>query len=325
MQIQPFANQVYEKISLYNSFLINVHPHPDLDTIGSAIGLKKVLEILGKKVDIVCPDTIDKVFDVLQAREHIRTVDFKELDFSIYDAFFIVDTRDLVRMSLHKYFTLPDIPVFVIDHHDNNNIPSPDRLVVPEAPSSSYLLYHLFQEWQVELTEPIATCLLAGILIDTEFMKYTRQPVETAQVVADLLKKGARMQTLVEDYFSIQDASFLRFLGTCLHGIIIEGHCMWSIIPYAQFSEFSSLSNARETIANMFFRNIKGIDLGILLIEEQPGHIQASFRSSSKVDAAKLAQQFGGGGHIDRSGAAISGNLEETSAAVIAAGKAASA
>jgi phosphoesterase RecJ-like protein len=53
---------------------------------------------------------------------------------------------------------------------------------------------------------------------------------------------------------------------------------------------------------------------------EQPrGGVKVSFRSRGAVDVARLAEQFGGGGHRQASGAILATSLDEARARVLGA------
>jgi phosphoesterase RecJ-like protein len=57
---------------------------------------------------------------------------------------------------------------------------------------------------------------------------------------------------------------------------------------------------------------------------EQPrGGVKDSFRSQSRVDVARLAEQFGGGGHRLASGAILETSLDEARKRVLSAVEAA--
>ncbi len=58
-------------------------------------------------------------------------------------------------------------------------------------------------------------------------------------------------------------------------------------------------------------RSIKGVELSIFIREEKDG-CKLSFRSKGNVDASKLAENFGGGGHFNAAGAFVSLPLNDT-------------
>ena len=49
----------------------------------------------------------------------------------------------------------------------------------------------------------------------------------------------------------------------------------------------------------------------MIFVEQKDGGFKISFRSRCHVDCAKLAEQFGGGGHKAAAGAFVKGSLAE--------------
>jgi phosphoesterase RecJ-like protein len=59
-------------------------------------------------------------------------------------------------------------------------------------------------------------------------------------------------------------------------------------------------------------RSITGVEVGLLFMEQPRGGVKVSFRSRARVDVARVAERFGGGGHRLASGATLqSASVEE--------------
>jgi len=65
--------------------------------------------------------------------------------------------------------------------------------------------------------------------------------------------------------------------------------------------------------------SLRGVDIGLLFIEQARGGVKVSFRTRADVDCARLAGQFGGGGHRAAAGATIMGPMPEIIERVLAA------
>ena len=59
-------------------------------------------------------------------------------------------------------------------------------------------------------------------------------------------------------------------------------------------------------------RNIEGIDCAIFMYQTDVMEYKVSLRSNEKIDAAKVAAYFGGGGHVRAAGFDIYGNKQDT-------------
>src|SRR5205807_2215156 len=66
-------------------------------------------------------------------------------------------------------------------------------------------------------------------------------------------------------------------------------------------------------------RSLAGVEVALFLMEQPRGGVKVSFRSQARVDVAKVAEQFGGGGHRLASGATLDDPLPEARARVLAA------
>ena len=72
-----------------------------------------------------------------------------------------------------------------------------------------------------------------------------------------------------------------------------------------------------------FTRSVAGVEVGLLFMEQPRGGVKVSFRSREQVDVARLAQQFGGGGHRLAAGAIVEAALPEARRRVLDAVRAA--
>ena len=66
-----------------------------------------------------------------------------------------------------------------------------------------------------------------------------------------------------------------------------------------------------------YTRMINGVEVGMLFRETAPNTIKIGFRSKGKIDVARIAEYYGGGGHNQAAGAVQIGGLEEISRKVV--------
>ena len=65
--------------------------------------------------------------------------------------------------------------------------------------------------------------------------------------------------------------------------------------------------------------SLRGVEVGLLFIEQARGGIKLSLRSRDGLDCARLAGEFGGGGHRAAAGATLPEPLAESVERVLAA------
>ena len=68
-----------------------------------------------------------------------------------------------------------------------------------------------------------------------------------------------------------------------------------------------------------FPRLIEGIEIGVVLREQEEGQCKISVRTSPNYDACAICQRLDGGGHKAAAGATVSGDVETGRVAVLRA------
>src|SRR5207249_699471 len=89
-------------------------------------------------------------------------------------------------------------------------------------------------------------------------------------------------------------------------------------IRRADYAATGATPQDTEDMVN-YTRGMAGIEVGLFFMEQPRGGVKISFRSRARVDVAKLAEQFGGGGHRLASGAIIETTLDEARERVLQA------
>ena len=92
--------------------LILCHKNPDPDTLGSAFGLKHILEYLGSAAHVACGERPSKKFDFITNGNSL------ELDGEEYERIIAVDVAS--PMQLGDLSFLVDKVDLIIDHHAMN-------------------------------------------------------------------------------------------------------------------------------------------------------------------------------------------------------------
>jgi len=305
---------IFQEIKQSKNILINVHRNPDLDSIGSATALYRALNKIGKKVTLVCPHEIPENYRFLKGADLVLTIDFKtwaDTDVRPYDLFLILDSGSYDVVTGSKEIKLPDVKKIIIDHHRTNNWENyVERILDIKASSTSEIIFNLLNDWEVEFDSDIATSLFAGISSDTVFFKYDQNAKNTFKITAELLDKGADRDKVVEQAFDSFDFDLVRTIGEFLTKIRKGDRYIYSVLDNETYVKFGKQKGAREIVANLFARSIKGFDFGIMAVEYEVGKFALSFRSK-KTDVSIIAQKFGGGGHKNAAGATIYGNIDQ--------------
>ena len=306
------SSKILEIIKNSNNILINIHRNPDLDSVGSATAMYQVLTKMGKKVTLICPHEIPENFKFLKGANLVEIIDFKNLN---GDLFLILDSGSYDIVTGSKEIKLPDVKKIIIDHHRTNNWEGYlIRLLDSQSSATCEIIYKMFLDWGIEIDSDIATSLFSGIASDTVFFKYSTNSKSTFKIASELLELGAENDKLVTQVFDNLDFNLVKMMGECLtkmeKGNSLAGKYVYSIVDNKTFVKYGEQKGAREIVANLFARSIKGFDFGIILVEYEKDKFAMSFRSKN-TEVSELAKKFGGGGHKNAAGATIYGSIDQ--------------
>ena len=287
--------------------LINAHRHPDSDSVGSALAFYEFLIKLRKEVKVICPDelTEDNIF--LPFSEKVEKIDFKTFDFSSWDTLLILDSSNWEMVSGDSRIKIPDINILLIDHHITSKRFGNINLVDEVVSSTSELVYFIFRDWRVKLTESISQNLLAGIICDTGILQYPNVTPQTLEAARDLIIKGANKNVIVENLYRNYPFNQLKLWGEILNKMEFdqEGKFVYSAISYDIYKKYEEPVGAKETASSMFCPVVKGSDFGMIMIEQKKDNLSVSFRSKKDFNVAEIAEALDGGGHVLAAGATI--------------------
>lgn len=305
--------KILNEIKKAKSILLNAHRNPDLDSIGASTAMKKVLENMGKKVEIVCPTAVPIDFLFLKGADKIKKVDFLSFNFRSYDLFIVLDSGSYDIVTGSKQIKLRKNPEIVIDHHQTNKFTDVNyRLYDHKASATCEIIYKLLIDWGINIDQDLATGLFSGIAGDTVFFRYTENTKETYKIIGDLVERGADKDLLVEKIFNNYEFASIQLVGEFLKNMKKEKNFVWSAVDYETFSKYNRPKGIRELAADLFFQSVKGAKFGLAMLEEEKGKVSLSFRSIKDTDVSKIAKTLGGGGHKNAAGATVMGEFKNT-------------
>jgi phosphoesterase RecJ-like protein len=90
----------------------------------------------------------------------------------------------------------------------------------------------------------------------------------------------------------------------------MEGKCIVSKMSLDMMRFYGITSKDMDGIVNQL-RYTKGVEVSIFMYELEPMKWKISLRSCGLVNVAKVAEFFGGGGHVRASGCNIAGSFHD--------------
>jgi phosphoesterase RecJ-like protein len=142
----------------------------------------------------------------------------------------------------------------------------------------------------------------------------------TLRVAARLIDLGARPDILYRQLYEQFSLGRIRLAGCVLSRVTLdcEGKLAYTWVESGDFDRCGARPVDTEDLVNECLK-IGGTQCAFIAVEQLNKSIKISFRSRAGVDVAALAEQFGGGGHKQASGATLSGSLPDAIQRVLAA------
>lgn len=305
------------------------HRNPDLDAIGSAIGIVKIARIHGVKASVVL-DVNHVNYDVgrLIAKMQAAGID-KDVFISPKDALEAATDESLLVLTDHSKYSITYDPelykrlknrLIIIDHHRRGEeFPENPMLVYiePYASSTCELVTEMI-EYQPQggegvLTDLEASAMLAGITVDSkEFSlrtgtrtfdaaSYLRSIGADTQVVSELLKEN------IDNYLQRSHlVSTIDMIEPNMALLMGEDNKIYDPIITAQAAD-TALS-------------LEHVDASFALTRRSKDVIGISARSMGNVNVQVIMEKLGGGGHLSNAATQIKGvTVEEAKDKLLAA------
>ncbi len=289
-------------------FMVSTHVHPDGDAIGALLGMKFILQRLGKKVDVYAQDRFPPEFEFLpQARE----VPNRPLESAVYEVAILVDCGDFERVGEELLGFIKRVPFIInIDHHVLGKPFANINWVETSASSTCEMLFDLCMGLSLAPDAALSSVLYTGILTDTGSFRHSNTNRRVFEIVSVLVEMGADPAYIATQVYDSATPEKLKLLAQVLG--TVEFHAGSKIVTaeltHAMLSGSSSYYMDSEGFIN-HLRSVKSADLAILFREVNDGLVHVSLRSREGIDVARLAQRHGGGGHRQAAACRIRGTL----------------
>jgi len=286
--------KIWDKIENSDNILLIAHMNPDGDALGSSLSLYPILKNMKKKVTVFnitkpLPDYLDFLPNFKKITDKMPS----KIDLTV--AF---DCGSIDRLGLESK------PSFLIniDHHISNTMYGDINLVKPGYASTSQVVYEMLKSNNVEINQDTALCLYTSLVTDTGSFQYESVNKKVFDCAADLVSKGVKPDYVSQMLFQRNRLSKLRLIAKSYETLEL---CCDAKVAFVEVTkEMMQITGAikedTDTIVNNV-RSLATVEIACMLREEEDG-IKISLRSKN-VDVSKIAQKFGGGGHIRASGA----------------------
>lgn len=295
------------------SYLLSFHLSPDPDSIGSNLALAQFLRNQGKQVTVLWGATgIVPEYDYLVHGYEVLDTPISKLDPSVYDALVILDTGSPSRSPVASDSERARWRnIIILDHHIGNNWEQVQgKLVDAQATSTCELLANLMLDYDPQsITPEIADMIKIGMWSDTRgFTRRASAAVFTLYAQLLAINPSLELVQRFEQSLKIADIPIFQKM---LEGVQMVRH---QGLKYALVFLPQSAGRVVSThLATDFFGRFSEVDVTCVVVAQPDESIskeQIRFRISVRSNtsrsagiARKIAEQLGGSGHDNASGA----------------------
>lgn len=300
--------RISEIIAQCRNFLITSHVKPDGDAIGSEVALYLALQGLGKNVSIYNQDGVPETYRFLPGASAVSR-DFGPIEG--YDALFVLDCSDVDRIGTQSEKLTAMKCVINIDHHVTDGNISDIRILDPGASSTGELVYKLLREIRIDITPDIATNLYTAILTDTGSFHYSNTGAEALRIAGELVAAGADPSYVAGQIYESNPPAKVRLFTKAAQTLRLEcgGRIGSMLVSRDMLREAGADMEHTENFVD-FVRAIKGVEVALFYTEMEDRSFRVSMRSKGRIDVERIANRYGGGGHVNAAACRISGDLE---------------
>lgn len=313
VRARVISHALKDLITGSNMVMIMGHKSPDMDSIGSAIGIYKVAQMNQKDAYIVVnlqemETGVGRLMEEIRKQESLfsRFIGPEEaLEIANDKTLLVVVDTHRPSMVIEERLLNKIDNVVVIDHHRRGEDFIDNPLLVymePYASSTSELVTE-FLEYQpkrgkIEMIE--ATALLAGIIVDTKSFTF-RTGARTFDAASYLRGQGADtilIQKLLKDNIEtyIKRSKLIESASIYKEGIaIVKGN-------EDEYNDQVLIAQTADALLTM-----EGVSASFVISMRKEGVIGISARSLGSINVQVIMESMQGGGHLTNAATQLTG------------------
>ncbi len=292
-----------------SNVVIMPHKNADMDAIGSAIGVVKLVR-MRKKTAYIALNSVNMSIRNIMARlneeESLKGVVKSEDELNS-----LIDSKTLLIVVDHHKKSISEAPNLVdkindrvvIDHHRRSGefIESTELVFLePYASSTAELVTELFTYMtdNVVLSKFEAEALLAGITVDTK--NFTVQTGVRTFEAASMLRRFGADPEVVKKYFKEDYAVIKNRADIVRHSEIYMND---TVIGILEDKVDNSILIAAQAADEML--SINGMKASFVAVKISNNETHVSARSLGEISVQLIMEKLGGGGHLNQAATRI--------------------
>jgi len=259
-------------------------------------------DLLGKEVSIINKDNTPFPFCHFPDAERIQ---IGQINPSGFDTVILLECADVSRSGqehLNGAFKIN------IDHHYSNTPYADINWIDPGASAVGEMVFELSRHLGLTLTPEIADHLYCAIFSDTGSFQFSNTTAKALETCTNLARLGASPIRVSERLLNNNPPEKIKLLGQVLSTLTMNNKGNIAIISmFKRDLEALHLKEIDTEDITTLARSIKGTEMVMFFKEMDTDTFRVSLRSKGRANAARVAEHFGGGGHVHASGFTVYG------------------
>ncbi len=311
-------------LSRCKNVLVTTHVRPDGDALGTAAAMVMGMGARGIAAEVLLLSALPTKYAFVF---HDNAIPFHEaeagwpagLDLDRFDALLVVDTGTWSQLpGLQERILAWPRPKYVLDHHLTQEDWATLKLVDTEAAAAGEIATELLERWGVALDPRIAAALYLAIVTDTGWFHFSNTRPNTLRKAADLIEAGVQTDPLYQRLYHSESAERFALHARASNSLqlLADGKLATLRLRRQDFAETGATVADTENAINAPLV-IGSVEVSVLFTEPpEGGPVRISLRSKGKIDVARFAERFGGGGHARAAGCKVDAPLDAAYATV---------
>ena len=224
------------------------HIRPDGDCVGSCMGLYMYLKEQYPNLETdVYLEEVPKAYQMIEKTDEVKHQIPADKQ---YDLFICLDCGDEKRLGFSAPLFSRAKQTLCIDHHVSNEAFADENYIVPDASSTSELVFRMIDS--AKISRPVAEALYMGIAHDTGVFQYSCTSPETMEAAAELMRKGIDGNDIIDRTYYEKTYVQIQILGRALLEsiLILDKQCIVSVVDKKELEFYGADSSDLEGIVS---------------------------------------------------------------------------
>lgn len=315
--IQEKVNAICEKLINADNILIFPHIMPDGDALGSSSALCRALRRCGKNVYILVEDKLADNLSFLDREGYCLYTDGEEAPQEFFakvfpgellDVSVMLDCGDYSRIEKRAAYFKASPYTICVDHHATSGSIADLNWVKADSASTGEMVYTLVRYLEQITGKQLldkegCEAIFAAITTDTGNFQYSNTTSDSHRIVMEMMQQGFDHNKVSVLIYQSNRLEYLQLKGAVIDRMraFAEGKIAVSYVSQQMLADIGANLDETEGIVDEL-RKIATVEVAVFLKELPDTRIKVSLRAKSRVNVAKIAALYGGGGHMRAAG-----------------------